>query len=205
MGFSLPNPFKKKKGGGGGILGDLGRAVGVSAAFNLVGGSGLFGINSLMQSSTEAENLREQIRETNKQIKSILAETKRQADIFQTRSQFEIGQQKSAFAKAGVDLEGSPLALLASSEKQIAEDVKTIMLEGEQRARALKIHANNLDREKDAVKQAAPFRAFSAAMQPVSLLTSVMGLGDIGSLGTAPSGGGGGSFTAPARDPRTIA
>jgi len=70
---------------------------------------------------------------------------KRELNIFERQSDRVIGAQQSAFAKAGVDLSGSALAVLAESKQQAAEEKGAIRRESEFRVRLANLRAQEAE------------------------------------------------------------
>jgi hypothetical protein len=73
----------------------------------------------------------------------------REEDIFTERSEQLVGQQKSALAKAGVDMSGSALLKLAATDAAIQEELFAIRAEKDANKRLALIRAQNSNNRAD--------------------------------------------------------
>ena len=69
------------------------------------------------------------------------AQAEREAQSFSRESEIVFGDKVSSFAKAGVDISGSPLAVLASTKQQALEDERIIRRNGLERSGATRARA----------------------------------------------------------------
>lgn len=64
------------------------------------------------------------------EARSVLKQSKAQADLFRRNAEVIIGDQVSSFAKGGVDISGSPLLVIANTKQNISEEAAAIEING---------------------------------------------------------------------------
>jgi len=101
--------------------------------------------------------------------------SEREQEIFRNESALQFGEQVSAFAKAGVDISGSPLLVLADSKRVAGTELSAIKREGEFRVRRAILQA------RESRSNARNIRRSSRGRQIGGLLT---GFGNLASAGS---------------------
>ena len=103
--------------------------------------------------------------------KEVLRATRREADIFGREGEVAFGNQVSSFAKAGVDLSGSPLLVLAQTKADLINEQEDIKRRGAVEAKLIRAGASNL-RSQATRTQKAGRQGFQ-----VAAISSIFGAG----------------------------
>jgi hypothetical protein len=103
-------------------------AAGAAAA--AVGGSLIQLEGQRKADKAEAQAHRENANFQIEQANLIKKASEKEADVFKARGEEFIGEQRSAFAKAGVEMSGSALLQVAQSQRKIKDELGSIREEG---------------------------------------------------------------------------
>lgn len=94
---------------------------------------------------------------------------KRESDIF-------FGDQVSAFAKAGVDVSGSPLMQLALTKKLASDELRSIRKEGEFNIRLARLRAGGAQVQARDTRRSIPFQTAGTLLTGFGRAASTPGL-----------------------------
>lgn len=106
-----------------------------------------------------------------KEAQEILRRTRIQGDMFKRKSKVVLGDKASKFAKAGVQLSGSALLVLAGSRQQLDREAAELERKGLREAQLMREGAARLRRQ---VKTVGEIGALEGAALAVG------GIGDVG-------------------------
>jgi hypothetical protein len=112
--------------------------LGAMAAGGVVRGIGQWAAN---QDQADAE--RKNAAYYDEQAAFAEASWKREREIYQREGQLAVGAQMSAFAKAGVDMQGSPLLAQFDTLKKIDDELAAIDAEGAMNVRLARLRSKN--------------------------------------------------------------
>ncbi len=135
----------------------------MSGGVKLAGG--LFGAVGAKQSAdASASGMQSQADALKEQSRQVLRDSRRQADIFERESEVALGDQVSSFAKAGVDMSGSPLMVLAASERDVKNNVSDILVQGERRRASLLAAGRAAGKQAKSARRAGDFAAVGSIL-----------------------------------------
>lgn len=143
--------------------------------FVQAGGSILSGVGEAQADNAEAVAELENASFFREQERFTIEAAKREEDIFKDEADDLTGAQVSSFAKAGIELQGSPMMKLAKTQGKIDAEISAIRKERDFRTKLLRRQAD--DAKSRAFELSSPGRRLAR------------GLGSILGAGTALAGG----------------
>ena len=154
----------------------MGAPAAIGGGASLIGGA-LGAIGSSQEGRAKARAGQANAAFLRKQAEFTELVNERKVDIFQRESkQFE-GQVVSRFAKAGVDMSGTPLMQLAIGEQLANQELQAIKKEGEFQVEILRKQADAQEAAARRAKRSSGFGVFG------SILTGVSGASSSGLFG----------------------
>ena len=109
----------------------------------LVAGIGLQVFGQIKANEAQADAERQNAAFFDMQKKQAEQATRRAQDLFEDESDFFIGDQVSAFSKAGIDISGSALLQIAGVKGQVGREKAAIAAEGRSTATLAGMRADN--------------------------------------------------------------
>jgi len=109
------------------------------------------------------------------QAQESIRQTKRSIDIFKRKGEVVLGDTASSFAKAGVDLSGSALLLLANSKRELGVEREEIERRGVAEANLLRAGAQGIRRQKEDISQANELSNIATVIGGIGSIAGAVG------------------------------
>jgi len=127
-------------------------------------GTGVSVVGSVMQGKREAEAAKAQAKLSSFQADAEIKRGDREEEIMRQEAAKLVGQQRAAYAAAGVRLTGSPLLGMAQTIQDSEKDISLLQEETDARALSFKMQSRIFEDTASSAKTSSYFRAGSTIL-----------------------------------------
>jgi len=127
-------------------------------------GTGVSVVGSVMQGKREAEAAKAQAKLSSFQADAEIKRGDREEEIMRQEAAKLVGQQRAAYAAAGVRLTGSPLLVMAQTIQDSEKDISLLQEETDARALSFKMQSRIFEDTASSAKTSSYFRAGSTIL-----------------------------------------
>ncbi len=122
-------------------------------------GTGVSVVGSVMQGKREAEAAKAQAKLSSFQADAEIKRGDREEEILRQEAARLVGQQRAAYAAAGVRLTGSPLLVMAQTIQDSEKDISMLQEETDARALSFRMQSRIFEDTASSAKTSSYFRA----------------------------------------------
>ena len=127
-------------------------------------GTGISVVGSMMQGKREAEAAKAQAKLSSFQADAEIKRGDREEEIMRQEAARLVGQQRAAYAAAGVRLTGSPLLVMAQTIQDSEKDISLLQEETDARALSYRMQSSIFEDTATSAKTSSYFKAGSTIL-----------------------------------------